>query len=80
LESEWRWNLGVLSMWWSPWQLAARVVGTVAIPIYVVKENNTQWGTWVNHPIFGSLPARLTGPTTIGPTDRFPYGIDVLPD
>lgn len=64
----------------SGWQLAARALPLV-IQLYIVKESPTTFGTFTTFGLApGQIPLRATGPFTIPPGARFPYGALVVPD
>ena len=60
--------------------MCARLLPTIPHRDFVLKESDTTWGTWRITPGPVSAYVRLTGPTTILPGERFPYGLAVLPD
>lgn len=73
-------NIVDLQMQESGWELCARINVATPLPGYVVKESATTWGVWTQLPPFTGLPVRVVGPFPILAGERFPYGIDVLPD
>lgn len=80
MESDWRFNVFLLGWTDSPWQLASRLLGFPG-PVYIVKESDTQWGTWIfDPPLFGELAVRTNGPFPILAGQRFPFGFPVEPD